>query len=80
MLGRDCVQAELHACNSTHNGDKPCGKTLFLILFNGNPHPVYFRAVFPTSKPFQGYSTFNLAIGFQPAVEEKPLYSPVQDI
>jgi DNA gyrase subunit B len=76
MVARDSAYAELQGCNSTHNGDKPCGKTVFLILFNGNPHPVTFRAVFPTSKAFQGYLTPHLAIGFQPAVEEIPLYSP----
>ena len=79
MLGRDCVQAELHACNSTHNGDKPCGESDFLSSFNRNPHPLAIRAVFPTSKAFQGYLTFHLAIGFQPAVEEIPPYSPIQD-
>jgi hypothetical protein len=80
MVTSGYLNAELHACNSTHNGDKPCGKTAFLILFNGNPHPFAFRAVFPAPKAFQGYLTFHLAIGFQPAVEEIPLYSPIQDI
>ena len=26
--------AELHSCNSTHNGDKPCGKTRFPPLLD----------------------------------------------
>ena len=73
------THAELHACNFIHNGDKPCGETVFLHLFNGNPHPFAFREVFPAPRAFQGYFTFHLAIGFQPAVEELPLYSPIQD-
>jgi len=80
MLLSDCLYAELHGCNFIHNGDKPCGETVFLQLFNGNPHPAALRAVFPTPKAFQGYLTFHLAIGFEPALEELPLYSPIQDI
>jgi hypothetical protein len=76
MLTIDRNEAELHACNSTHNGDKPCGRATFLPLFNRNPHPFAIRAVFPTPKAFQGYLTPHLAIGFLPAIEEMPLYSP----
>jgi hypothetical protein len=47
----------------------------FLDFFNGNPHPLSLRAVFPTPKAFQGYFTSHLEIGFQPAVEEIPLHS-----
>jgi hypothetical protein len=48
--------------------------------FNRNPHPDGESAVFPTPKAFQGYFTFHLEIGFEPAVEEIPLSSPIGKI
>jgi hypothetical protein len=60
-------------------GINPVERPPFRALFNRNPHPIVFRAVFATPKAFQGYLTFDLAIGFSPAVEEIPLYRPIQD-
>ena len=42
----------------------------FFDFFNGNPHPLSLRAVYPTPKAFQGYFTPHLEIGFRPAVEK----------
>jgi hypothetical protein len=61
-------------------GINPVDRGGFSPLFNRNPHPLALRAVFPTPKAFQGYLDLHLAIGFQPAAEEIPLYSPIQDI
>jgi hypothetical protein len=34
----------------------------------------------PVSEAFQGYLILHLEIGFEPAVEEKPLYSPNEPV
>jgi hypothetical protein len=61
-------------------GIRSVDEASFLSHLIGNPHPISLRAVFPTSKAFQWYLSFHLTIGFEPAVEELLLYSPIADI
>tara|TARA_B110000503_G_scaffold12203_1_gene16468 strand:+ start:3260 stop:3484 length:225 start_codon:yes stop_codon:yes gene_type:complete len=57
-------------------GINPVERAIFPTLLNRNPHPIAERAVFRTPRASRRYFTFNLAIGFEPAVEEIPPYSP----